>query len=75
MVQKSGSPQNLLNLIINVGLMMGKGHYIDRPFYHVVEEFCGKIETCGRQVLFEVGRGSKVKVTDEILATFQNVIN
>lgn len=49
--------------------------YIDRPFYHVVEEFCGKIETCGRQVLFEVGRGSKVKVTDEILATFQNVIN
>jgi hypothetical protein len=49
--------------------------YIDRPFYHVVEEFCERIETCGRQALFEVSQSAKEKVTDEILATFQNVIN
>lgn len=49
--------------------------YKDRPFYHVVEEFCKKIDTCGRQALFEVNSISKQKVTDDILLSFQNVIN
>lgn len=48
--------------------------YAQRPFYHVVEEFCEKIETCGRQALFEVSQSAKGKITHEILATFQNVI-
>ena len=49
--------------------------YTDRPFYHVVEEFCEKVDTCGRQGLFEVSSTSKDRVTDDILATFQNVAN
>ena len=49
--------------------------YINRPLYHVVEEFCQKIETCGRQALFEVSQSAKKKVTDETLTTFQNVID
>jgi hypothetical protein len=48
--------------------------YTNRPFYHVVEEFCERIDTCGRQALFEVSQSAKSKVTDEILSTFQNVI-
>jgi hypothetical protein len=47
--------------------------YINRPFYHVVEEFCERIDTCGRQALFEVSQSAKKKVSDEILSTFQNV--
>ena len=49
--------------------------YNNRPFYHVVEEYCEKVDTCGRQALFEVNSGAKEKVTDEILLQFQNVIN
>ena len=49
--------------------------YINRPFYHVVEEFCERIDTCGRQALFEVSQSAKSAVTDEILSTFQNVIS
>jgi len=49
--------------------------YMNRPFYHVVEEFCERIDTCGRQALFEVSKSAKSKVTDEILSTFQNVIS
>lgn len=49
--------------------------YMNRPFYHVVEEFCERIDTCGRQALFEVSKSAKSKVTDEILSTFQNVID
>ena len=49
--------------------------YTNRPFFHVAEEFCEKIETCGRQALFEVSQSAKEKVTDEIVASFQNVIS
>jgi hypothetical protein len=49
--------------------------YMNRPFYHVVEEFCERIDACGRQALFEVSKSAKSKVTDEILSTFQNVIS
>ena len=49
--------------------------YTNRPFFHVAEEFCEKIETFGRQALFEVSQSAKEKVTDEIVASFQNVIN
>lgn len=47
--------------------------HINRPVYHVVEEFCERIETYGRQALSEVNQSAKKKVTDEILLTFQNV--
>ena len=49
--------------------------YTNRPYYHVVEEFSKKLDTCGRQALFEVNLISKQKVTDEIIFSFQNVIN
>lgn len=49
--------------------------YTNRRVYHVVEEFCEKIDTCGRQALFEVSQSAKRKITDDILATFQNVFN
>ena len=48
--------------------------YINRPFYHVVEEFCPKIDICGRQALFEVSKTAKEKISDDILLSFQNVI-
>jgi len=49
--------------------------YTNRPFYHVVQEFCPKLDTCGRQALFEVSLASKKQVTDDIIMSFQNVIN
>ena len=49
--------------------------YINHPFYHVVEAFCERIDTCGSQALFEVSQSAKSKVTDEILSKFQNVID
>jgi hypothetical protein len=49
--------------------------YTNRPFYHVVEEFSKKLDTCGRQALFEVDLNSKKLVTDEIISSFKNVIN
>ena len=48
--------------------------YTDRPFYHVVEEFCQKLDTCGRQALFEVNRKAKDQISDDVIQSFQNVI-
>jgi hypothetical protein len=48
--------------------------YIDRPFYHIVEDFCPKLETCGRQALFEVSEIAKEKVSEDLIKSFQNVI-
>lgn len=48
--------------------------YNNRPYYHVVEEFCQKLDTCGRQALFEVSANSKAKITNEIISSFNNVI-
>ena len=49
--------------------------YINRPFYHVVEDFCPKIDKCGRQVLFEVNSDSKDKISEDLIKSFQNVIS
>ena len=48
--------------------------YTDRSFYHVVEEFCQKIDTCGRQALFEVNTKAKDQITDDVIYSFKNVI-
>jgi len=48
--------------------------YTDRPFYHVVEEFCQKLDTCGRQALFEVSEKAKEQISDNVIQSFQNVI-
>jgi hypothetical protein len=48
--------------------------YTNRPFYHVAEEFCQKIDVCGRQALFEVSTESKKRINDSIILSFQNVI-
>ena len=58
----------------NIGTKILFDDYINRPFYHVVEEFCPIIDSCGRQALFEVTNESKNLVTDEILSSFKNVI-
>ena len=49
--------------------------YTNRPFYHIVEEFCPIIDKCGRQALFIPSKEVKELITDEILLSFQNVIN
>ena len=48
--------------------------YTNRPFYHVVEEFCQKLDSCGRQALFEVSGKAKEQVSDNVIHSFQNVI-
>ena len=48
--------------------------YTNRPFYHVVEEFCQKLDTCGRQALFEVSQKAKQEISDNIIQSFENVI-
>lgn len=48
--------------------------YTNRPFYHVAEELCKKLDTCGRQALFEVSETSKSLVNDEQIKLFENVI-
>ena len=57
-----------------VGTFILFDDYVHRPFYHVVEEFCPRIDVCGRQALFQVTDNAKKLVSDEILETFQNVI-
>ncbi len=49
--------------------------YINRPFYHVVEDFCPKIDTCGRQALFEVSQTAKDQISEDLIKSFQNVIS
>ncbi len=48
--------------------------YINRPFYHVVEEFCEKIDNCGRQALFEVNETAKERISDDLIQSFKHVI-
>ena len=48
--------------------------YTIRPFYHVIEEFCPKLDTCGRQALFEISGTAKQKISDDIIHSFKNVI-
>ena len=48
--------------------------YINRPQYHLVEEFSPVLDKCGRQVLFEVTKKAKEMINDNTLLSFQNVI-
>lgn len=57
-----------------VGTFILFDDYTDRPFYHVVEEFCTRIDVCGRQALFQVTSSAKSLVSEQILLTFQNII-
>lgn len=49
--------------------------YTNRPFYHLVEEFSDRLDVCGRQALFEVNKAAKERITDEVISSFQNVID
>jgi len=48
--------------------------YINRPQYHLVEEFTTILDKCGRQALFEVTNEAKEMINDKTLLSFQNVI-
>ena len=48
--------------------------YEDRPFYHVAEDFCKKLDVCGRQALFEVDKRAKELISDSVIKSFENVI-
>ena len=48
--------------------------YINRPFYHVVEDFLKIKNTCGRQALFEVDQRSKKLVDESVISEFKNII-
>jgi len=48
--------------------------YKDRHFYHIVEDFCPKLDTCGRQALFEVSEIAKEKISEDLIKSFKNVI-
>ena len=49
--------------------------YINRPQYHLVEEFTTILDKCGRQALFEVTNEAKEMINDNTLLSFQNVIS
>ena len=48
--------------------------YNNRPLYHVIEEFSPLLDKCGRQGLFEVDSKAKNLINDEILVSFQNIL-
>ena len=48
--------------------------YINRPFYHVAEDFLKIKDVCGRQALFEIDRNSKKLVDESVISEFKNVI-
>ena len=48
--------------------------YTGRPQYHVAEEFLPVIERCGRQARFEVDASARGKVSDDLVASFRNVV-
>lgn len=48
--------------------------YANRPFYHVVEQWCRPRDRCGRQALFEVSQQHRFTVRDQDIAEFTNVV-
>ena len=48
--------------------------YMNRPEYHVAEEFLDIREICGRQALFVVNEIAKKSVTQEVVDEFKNVV-
>jgi len=48
--------------------------YVNRPFYHVAEEYLNRLDVCGRQALFEVTAEAKEQIDEQLLLSFQNVI-
>ena len=44
--------------------------YIDRPFYHIVEEILPIYKTCGRQALFKVPKLFNIKLAQILLKKF-----
>ena len=49
--------------------------YINRPFYHIAEDFLKIQDTCGRQALFEVDSSSKKLVDESVISEFKYVIS
>jgi hypothetical protein len=47
--------------------------YIDRPHYHLVEEFVPRRETCGRQALFERPAAVDDQALKRVITQFQMV--
>ena len=48
--------------------------YVNRPHYHVAEEYSRCLDVCGRQALFEVTAEAKEQMDEKLLLSFQNVI-
>ena len=58
----------------SIGTQIIFDDYTNRPFYHVAEDFLKIKDTCGRQALFEVDKGSKKLVDESVISEFKNVI-
>ena len=58
----------------SIGTQIIFDDYTNRPFYHVAEDFLKIKNTCGRQALFEVDKGSKKLVDESVISEFKNVI-
>ena len=49
--------------------------YMDRPWYHVVEEIAARLEVCGRQALFEVAEDKDTKAIEQMRDHFLYVLD
>ena len=58
----------------SIGTQIIFDDYTNRPFYHVAEDFLKIKDTCGRQALFEVDKGSKKLVDESVISEFKNII-
>ncbi len=56
-----------------VGALILFDDYVNRPHYHIAEEFLSIRDRCGRQVLFEINKNFKETTLDSLIAQFQNV--
>jgi hypothetical protein len=48
--------------------------YNNRPMYHVAEEFLPKLDTHGRQALFQTTKDCKWMISDQLIDNFVNVM-
>lgn len=49
--------------------------YVNRPHYHLVEEFVPLVEVCGRQALFEVSKNFNHDSLDNLIDSFAFVMD
>ena len=61
--------------MLKIGSIIIFYDYMNRPYYHVVEEVLGIYKKCGRQVVFKVPLVFNKQLAEELLKKFLYVMD